>query len=121
MQKILVVDDDYSVAWLVRKIISPHKNIKCVSCQTGRQALDLIEFEVQIVAAWIDVQLPDINGLELYQTIKEKCPDITASIITGFKFEYESMVESLGAYAFVRKPVQFDQLSQITYEMLKAG
>lgn len=72
--------------------------------QNGRNArreMDRRHFD----AAILDINLPDTDGLQLLQEVKQHNPDTTVVLITGFA-SLETAMEAvrLGAYEYVRKP-----------------
>lgn len=118
LKKILVVDDDYAVDWLMKRILVK-KNIKPVYCSTGIQAIDKLNQDKEILAAFIDVQLPDINGFELLPKLKEIQPMLKAILITAYAHpDAEIEAARVGAYGFLKKPVQYHELLQKADELL---
>lgn len=67
--KILVVDDEESIADLV-EVYLKSENYQVYQCNNGRDALDCVERE-EIDLAILDVMLPDIDGFRLCQKIRE--------------------------------------------------
>jgi CheY-like chemotaxis protein len=65
----------------------------------------------------LDIKMPEMNGLELYQNIKEKDKEedreIKVCFITAFEESYNKIVHSfpnLKIYCFIRKPISIDKL-----------
>ena len=107
---VLVVDDDEIVRKqleneLRRTYFSP------VSVATGADALSMISsMKVEIVL--LDVKLPDMDGIDLLEKIKEKNPACEAIVITGYGGE-EIAIRALlkGAIDYIEKPVNVNELS----------
>jgi PAS domain S-box-containing protein/putative nucleotidyltransferase with HDIG domain len=106
---VLVVDDDVALSKTLADILRV-KGYVPTAVGTGRAALQQIEREWPIVAV-IDLRLPDIDGLEVLQRIKNASPDTECIVLTGYASE-SSAIEAinLGAYSYIRKPYDVEQL-----------
>jgi signal transduction histidine kinase/CheY-like chemotaxis protein len=71
---------------------------------SGRQALELIAAEPFNVVL-LDLKLPDIEGMRVFEEIRERRPEAEVIVLTGYG-SLESAVEALriGAYDYVTKP-----------------
>ncbi len=59
------------------------------------------------------MNLPLLNGLEVYRRIKTIQPNIVAIIVSGYAQEMDSLIMqalSENAHTFLRKPVNMEQL-----------
>ena len=81
-RKILIVDDEQSIADLVEVYLS-NEGMEVLKCYNGQDALDCIKKE-DLSLAVLDVMLPDIDGYKLCQEIRKEhflschhadCPD----------------------------------------------
>jgi len=106
---ILIVDDDPEFRKTLSGILRA-SGYAPVVVATGKAALDRIEEEIPAVAL-IDLRLEDMSGLELMGKIKECCPGTECIVLTGYASQ-ESAVEAvnLGAYSYVQKPYDLEQL-----------
>jgi DNA-binding NtrC family response regulator len=76
----------------------------------GQQALDMIEEEVPDVVV-LDLRMPGIDGMDVLRQIKETYPQIAVIIMTGHgSDEDEKEARRLGAFDYLRKPVDMAQL-----------
>ena len=59
----------------------------------------------------LDVKLPDLNGMEILQKIREKRPDVHVIVMTGFS-TVQNAVEAmkLGAFDYLAKPFSDGEL-----------
>jgi DNA-binding NtrC family response regulator len=108
--KILIVDDEPDMISLLERIISSQRDYEVLKANTGLQALDILsEHEADLVLA--DLKMPEMDGMELLEKIKEKWPDKTIIIITACG-SIENAVEAMkkGAYDYLTKPFQYDDL-----------
>jgi DNA-binding NtrC family response regulator len=107
--RILVVDDDINVLDLTMFHLSRY-GAEAITAQSGEEALRLLA-ENQYDIALIDLRLPDFDGIDLVSRIKELWPEIEIIVITG----YSSVIKAVeatkaGAFYFVEKPVNYDEL-----------
>ncbi len=119
MKKILVVDDEAIIRDNLERILS-EENYEVTSVATGTAALGLLtEEEVDVVL--LDLNLPDLAGLEVLKKAKELDPELLVIIITGYS-SVESAVKSLklGAYDYIKKPFKADVIKLIVRLALEA-
>lgn len=111
---ILVVEDDESVSRpLVEKLKA--EGYKVTSTRSPHDALELVE-QIKFDLVFVDVNLPAMNGLELYLAIKKITPTSVAIMMTGMEDEFVSIAKqavSKNAYTFIRKPLDIDYTLQM--------
>jgi len=112
MEKILIVDDETFICENLQRILA-EEQYDTVVAQEGGTALSILEREL-IDLVLLDLNLPDLPGLEVLKRIKEEDPDLLVIIITGFA-SVESAVEALkmGAYDYIKKPFKADVIKLI--------
>ncbi len=80
-KKILIVDDEPYVGDLFSEYLST-KGFLVQKCLSGREALQLFsDFKPDLVLS--DYEMPEINGLELYEAIREINPRQAFVMVTG--------------------------------------
>ena len=109
MKKIVVVDDEADICFLLKRFLSKNEFI-VETAQTGKEGLALIEsFEPDLVMT--DFRLGDITGTELLNAIKAKRPHVPVLIITGYSdIKVAVNVMKLGAYDYITKPLFPDEI-----------
>ena len=108
-QSILIVDDDANMRKTLEEILRVN-HYESHGVGSGQEAIRLAGEEI-FQAALIDLRLTDIPGLEVLKAIKEKSPDTECIILTGFaSTETAIQAANLGAYSYVQKPYDIDQL-----------
>jgi two-component system response regulator HydG len=109
MKKIVVVDDEADICFLLKRFLSKNDFI-VETALTGKDGLALIEsFEPDLVMT--DFRLGDITGTELLNTIKSKRPNVPVLIITGYSdIKVAVNVMKLGAYDYITKPLFPDEI-----------
>jgi DNA-binding NtrC family response regulator len=109
--RILVVEDSPSMAEMYKEYLQGDSyDIDVVS--TGQDAL--VKLKESLPAAIVlDVNLPDMSGMEILKTIHDQQLPIVSLVITGHgsvDLAVESM--NLGAYDFIEKPFSAKRLKQ---------
>jgi two-component system response regulator HydG len=80
--------------------------------KSPHDALELVE-QIRFDLIFVDVDLPAMNGLELYLAIKQITPTAVAIMITGMEEEFEAIAKEAvrrNAYTIVRKPLDIDNV-----------
>jgi DNA-binding NtrC family response regulator len=92
------------------KFYLEEQGYQVITAATSEEALRLIQ-QTPFALALTDFQLPDLDGLELVKRIKETSPDTEIIMITGYASVGRAVeATKAGAFYFVEKPVDFDQL-----------
>lgn len=109
MQKILVVDDDKDMCFLLDRFLSKH-GFEVIQSYNGKKALELLE-ENNIALVLTDFRLEDIDGKELLSRIKKTHPQMPLIIMTGYS-DVKIAVEVIknGAFDYVTKPLFPDEI-----------
>ncbi len=119
MTKVLVIDDDRSVRHLVVSGLSVNPEFQVISAADGASGLQLVRDEKPDVAL-LDVYLPEHNGLELFRQIRALDHKIPVIFITGDRSS-ETAIEAMraGAFDYVSKPLNLEQLRRLTTSAAK--
>ena len=116
--KILIVEDDPHMGALIASILA-RLDAEVVVTKKAQSALDCLESE-EVAVVVTDLKMPSIDGIEVLKFAK-KCNAFTQVImITGYA-TVESAVEALksGAYDYLRKPFEPDQLHHVVERALE--
>jgi two-component system chemotaxis response regulator CheY len=102
--KILIVDDNDLIRTLLRGILRAEDCEILGEARNGTLALDFIERSKPDMV-FLDVMMPEMDGLETLQNIKRLYPEIIVVMITGSPSK-ENVQESIqgGASGFIIKP-----------------
>ncbi len=110
---ILIVEDDICNACYIKELLDK-TNVECKIAPNARMALKYFYSTPKIDLILMDLQLPDINGIDL--TIKIKAINSEVPIIAQTAFEKEfakaKCLES-GCDDFITKPINKDALLQL--------
>lgn len=111
--QVLVVDDDAVVGRSFDRVLSD-KGYEVSTVKSGEEALHSIE-EHKFDVVFTDIKMPGMDGLEVTERIKERCPWTPVVVITGYGTEEnEAKASVLGASGFVRKPLTPEMIESIT-------
>lgn len=111
MIRVVATDDHLMVLRGLEVMLRPARDIDFVkSFQNGRQTLDQLQ-EVQPDVLLLDINLPDINGIDLCKTLRKRFPClhiIALSNLNGPAF-IKNMIKN-GADGYPLKTVKRDEL-----------
>ena len=112
--KILVVDDEPDLEPLVLQRMRRHirrGRYEFVFAHNGIEALEELEADPSIDMVVSDINMPRMDGLTLLEQIPNVSPDIRAIIVSAYgDMENIRTAMNRGAFDFVTKPVDFDDL-----------
>ena len=119
MIRILVVDDEADLEVLIRQKF--RKKIRAEEYEfhfalNGKKALELMEESKNIDMILSDINMPEMDGLTLLSKVKEQNSLMKTVIISAYgDMENIRTAMNLGAFDFITKPVDFQDL-EITIE-----
>lgn len=109
---ILVVDDEEDMCWALQRIIESegHSSTVASSAQKALQIMATTPFDL----AFVDVKLPDMDGLELVQRMRRLSSALPCVLVSGYFYDDDEPVQaSLAAgqiAGFIGKPFQLTQV-----------
>jgi len=106
---VLLVDDDAAFRTVMASELQ-HLGFTVLTADSGREAVLQLERHRPHVVL-LDLQLPDINGLEVLKAAGEKSPGSEIIMLTGHG-SIDTAIESIraGAFDYVSKPCPLDEL-----------
>ena len=116
--KILIIDDEQRMCESLR-ILFGTKGYDVSTAGSEEEAREIIEnrrFDVALV----DMVIPDTGGHQLMDLVNEKNPDTDVIVITGNEsLDFAIGALKRGAYDYVRKPFEFEELLTTVENALK--
>ena len=115
---ILVVDDEFSVRDSLEEWFKKD-GFRTGSAEDAHQALELLQ-----QASWdvvlLDIKMPGMDGLELQHRLHQLDPELAVIMITAYA-SVETAVRALkdGAFDYVTKPIDPDELSHLVRRALE--
>ncbi|MEK6618884.1 MAG: sigma-54 dependent transcriptional regulator [Nitrospirota bacterium] len=118
MEKILIVDDERSMRDVL-SIMLKRAGYDVTVASDGEEAIAHIDKELFDLVI-TDLKMPKAGGLEVLKAVKESSPESVVLIITAYA-STESVVEAmkLGAYDYLTKPFQVDEVQLIIRNALE--
>lgn len=104
MSNILIVDDEKNIRRSVEMILQSDEYTIFLA-ENGKEAVNLVH-EKKMDLVFLDLLMPEMNGIEVLKQVKEYDPDIIVVMMSGHG-TIENAVEAvkLGAYDFIEKPL----------------
>ena len=114
--KVVIVDDHPVFRQGLRDVLETDPEIQVVGeAANGEVALQMAE-DVEPNVMLIDINLPDVNGLQVTRQIRAKKPDIKVIVVTGYD-DAEQAFHAIraGASAYCAKDITPETLIQTIY------
>jgi len=117
--RLLAVDDDPIQQQLLVAIFRKTPSIEVVTASDGESALGTVSHNPPDIVL-LDLCMPGLGGLEILQKLKAAVPRVPVVVITGTS-DIRTAVEAiqLGAYQFLTKPVNTQELVVIVKRALE--
>jgi DNA-binding NtrC family response regulator len=115
---VLVIDDDAVVGRSFDRVLSD-KGYEVDTARNGEEGLKDMESQDYDVI-FTDIKMPGMDGLEVAERIKARCPWTPVVVITGYGTEEnEARAHVLGVNGFVRKPLTPEMIESVTLKALE--
>ena len=120
MEKILIVDNDEGLLHFLSRFFSI-QGFEVNACKDGQSALDILDNE-QFDLIMMDYKMPEMNGLDILKFMKKSQVKTPIIIMTAYGTT-ETAIEAmkLGAYDYLLKPFDREELKRITTDALEVN
>ena len=102
----LIVDDEPDICWALEHLLTAN-GLPCQTALTAQAALDLMTNQ-RFHLAFVDVTLPDMNGIELARRLRQMDPFIRLVFVSGYLAANAAAVAQIQEegllYACITKP-----------------
>ena len=116
--RILIVDDEHRMCESLRMLLGK-QGYEIHTAATGKEAQTILasrQFDVAI----LDMVMPDTDGHQLMDLINENSPDTYVIVITGYtSLDFAIGALKRGAYDYVKKPFEYEELISTVKNALK--
>src|SRR5437016_13150554 len=112
-REVLIVDDDRQVREVLHQIFLG-AGYKCLLANDGQEGVEVFRASVRESRSPLtvtDLKMPVMGGIDLLQQVRQADPDAAVIVLTGAP-DVKTAIDSLklGAYDFIMKPVNVDEL-----------
>ncbi len=117
-ETILVVEDDKAMREALVEMLELME-YRALSAGDGREALQRFERERGINLVLSDLVMPEMGGVALYETLKERYPQVKMVMMTGYPLAErgKDLIEQ-GIVAWIQKPLDADTLARTIKKVL---
>src|ERR671935_1257684 len=118
-ERILVVDDEDSVRWVLTRGLA-RRGWRVQSAENAQTALQQLA-EQPYALVFLDVRLPDIDGLTLLEQIREQPTPPMVVVMTALG-TVDTAINAMkkGAYEYIIKPFDLEDVVGLTHQALRA-
>lgn len=118
-KKCLLVDDNKDVLIYLNKILLD-TGVSILTARSGREAIDLIQSTPDIDIVLLDMQMPEMDGIEATKEIRKIRKDIPIIAQTAFIFEDDKdIILQAGCDACLIKPIRKEHLLSVLSGFIK--
>ena len=107
MATLLIIEDDAVVRNVLCEVLS--ETYDCHTADRAEQALEYLEVESYDVIL-TDLMMPGLGGAEVVKRVLERHPDTPIIIISGTSGNERETLLELGAFAYIQKPFQLEDV-----------
>lgn len=120
MHKILIVDDEQSVRYSFKKLLS-NSSYEFYEAQNAESAMQMFSI-VKPNLVILDIEMPGKSGIEVLKDLKDLSPFTPIIIITAYG-SGDRVIKAMkyGAYEYVEKPFDIPRLISLVEEALKSS
>jgi DNA-binding NtrC family response regulator len=116
---ILIADDEPNIRRVLEASFTKD-GYTVLTAENGRKALDIVSTEPNIDVLLSDLIMPDMNGVELLEAVREINPGMSVLMITAHG-TIKSAVDAmrLGAFDYITKPFDMDEIKVVVKKALE--
>jgi len=105
----MIVDDDQNIIFAFQELYEEAGH-PVITADSGSVVLELLEKEKPAIL-FLDVKMPDLDGLAILEKMHERGFDIPAILITGYgTMQTAIRAMQLGAYDYLTKPLDIEKV-----------
>jgi two-component SAPR family response regulator len=118
MLKVIIVDDEIPVLNLLKMFLEKTGQVKVLETFTEPSAaLDKIS-KLKLDVAFLDIEMPEMNGLELASRLIEQDDELMVVFVTGYN-QYALEAFQVNALDYLLKPVNLNSIQKCVLRLLK--
>jgi DNA-binding NtrC family response regulator len=119
MSSVLIVDDQEDLRYSLAKVVQK-QGYRVTTAASGKHAIEVLQSTVMDLV-FLDIGLPDVNGIQLIPTIQETNNEVEIVILTGLN-DAKTAVNALraGALDYIVKPFDLLEFKSILNRIIQA-
>jgi len=120
VKRILIVDDDPLILYALSKALG-RDDVEIKTVSTGEEAIVQVSSRCYALC-FLDIHLPDLNGLAIVNRLKEISPETKVAIMTASYVDddMKRAIDDIADY-FIAKPFNLFQIKAIAKSALEGG
>ena len=120
MKNTVVIVDDTLIYQQMLKSIVEKLGFEVVLCSDGVEAIACLrEHSASVVAVFLDIYMPQIDGISVLGHFRSHYPSLPIIMITGSEDASDkASADGLGAVGFLKKPFSVDSISATIAQLL---
>ncbi len=113
--EVLCIEDDPDIARVLQLMVEAVPGHRALLAEDGESALRLVNGR-SMRLAFLDLGLPDIDGIELLRELRRRRPDVSVVVVSAY---HDRRTEALaaGAEAFLGKPFDPEEIAQFVVRL----
>lgn len=119
-QKILIIDDEKLIRWTLEQHLTK-EGYEVITADTAENGMEAISGEEPDLVL-LDNRLPNMTGIEMLERLKPRERGVMVIMITAYGM-VETAVKAmkLGAYDYISKPFNLEEITFVIKKALEAG
>ncbi len=117
-ERVLIVDDDESVRWVLKKALEKD-GLQTVLAKDAQEAFTRLQ-EGNIAVMLMDIRMPGMSGLDALEKVQGDGRNVSVIIMTA-QATMQNAIEAMrrGAYDYITKPFDLDEVSILVRKALE--
>lgn len=112
--KSVLVVEDTMMSFKLFSAVLHQVNAKVTHASNGRKAIDLCSGDLHFDLVVMDLQMPEVNGIEATIAIKKIRPLLPIIAATANTFDDEELAcRAAGCEGYITKPLKFNKLFEL--------
>ena len=117
MITLLIIDDESEIVDQVKEYFE-EEGFRVLTAETGGEGIQILKKEHPDILV-LDMKLPDMSGLQVLKTAKEKSPLTKIIAVTGYVDQMMmDQAEELGRDIFLQKPFDLEKLRTVVDKLV---
>ncbi|MGN0169547.1 MAG: HD domain-containing phosphohydrolase [Lachnospiraceae bacterium] len=118
-KNVLVVDDEHMNIRMVEYILKDEPDLDVIGAKTKEETFRALE-EQEIHLILLDLRMPDVDGFELYQMIREKYSVPVVLVTSDRGIETIQKISELGIDDYLTKPLDAFALKEMVHGIMNS-